>query len=132
MIIVEITDRGRRKASRVIFNNGRLADSFEAHARTHGARTVRLSEETARAYVGALRDRAASRSEWRAGTNKQSALARQITAAKTAESTRDVVLPVRVPRAMVAELERIAKLAGCAPEQIVRASLNAFIKAAKD
>lgn len=130
MIIVEITDRGRRKPSRVIFNNGRLADSFEAHARTHGARTVRLSEETAQAYMGALRDRAASRSEWRAGANKQSALARQIAAAK-ADSTRDVVLPVRVPRAMVAELERIAKLAGCAPEQIVRASLNAFIKAAK-
>ena len=131
MIIVEITDRGRRKPSRVIFNNGRLADSFEAHARAHGARTVRLSEETAQAYMGALRDRAASRSEWRAGASKQSALARQITAAKAAESTRDVVLPVRVPRSMVAELERIAKLAGCAPEQIVRASLNAFIKAAK-
>ena len=131
MIIVEVTNRGRRKASRVIFNNGRLADSFEAHARTQGARTVRLSEETARLYMTALRDRAASRSEWRAGATRQSSLARQIAAARTAESSRDVVLPVRVPRAMNAELERIAKLAGCAPEQIVRASINAFLQAAK-
>lgn len=131
MIIVEVINRGRRKASRVIFNNGRLADSFEAHARTQGARTVRLSEDTARIYMKALRDRAASRSEWRAGASRQSPLARQIAAARAAESSRDVVLPVRVPRAMNAELERIAGLAGCAPEQIIRASINAFLKAAK-
>lgn len=131
MIIVEVTDRGRRKPSRVIFNDGRLADSFEAHARTHGARTVRLSEDIAHAYIGALRDRAASRSEWRAGTSRQSTLSRQIAAARSTESARDVVVPVRIPRALNAELERIAKLAGCAPEQIMRASLNAFIKAAK-
>lgn len=131
MIIVEITRRGRRTASRVIFNNGGLADSFEAHARTQGARTVRLSEETARAYMTVLRDRAASRSEWCAPANKSSSLARQIAAARANESTRDVVLSVRVPRAMNAELERIARLAGCLPEQIVRASLNEFLKAAK-
>jgi hypothetical protein len=131
MIIIEVTDRARRKPSRVIFNNGRLADSFEAHARTHGARTVRLSEEIARAYVGALRDRAASRSEWRAGASRPSAASKQNMPAKTGDSSRDVVLPVRIPRAMNLELERIAGLAGCAPEQIVRASLDAFIRAAK-
>jgi hypothetical protein len=130
MIIIEVTDRARRKPSRVIFNNGRLADSFEAHARTHGARTVRLSEEIARAYMGALRDRAAGRSLWRAGAPKPSAASKQRTA-NANDSGPDVVMPVRIPHAMSIELERIAGLAGCAPEQIVRASLEAFIKAAK-
>ena len=133
MIIVEITERGRRKASRVIFNDNGLADSFETHARASGALTVRLPETVAREHLGSLRERAARRSEWRAGNSPPSAeSAGQIAAAKANQKQRDVEVSVRVPRAVKAELDRIAKVAGRAPEQIIRASIAAFIKAARE
>ncbi len=131
MIIVEITERGRRKAARVIFDDDGLADSFEAHAHARGALTTRLAPRLAREHVGQLRERAARRSDWRAGSDATE-LAKRISTAKIIERHRDVVLSVRVPRAIKAELDRIGKLAGRAPEQIIRASIAAFIKAAQE
>lgn len=131
MIIVEITERGRRKSARVIFDDDGLADLFETHAHARGAETWRLPPKIAREHVGQLRERAAKRSDWRAGSDATE-LAKRISSAKMTERLRDVVLSVRVPRAVQSELDRIGKLAGRTPEQIIRASILAFIKAARE
>ncbi len=131
MIIVEVTERGRRKSARVIFDDDGLADLFEIHAHSRGAETVRLPARAAREHVGQLRERAAKRSDWRAGSDATE-LTKRISNAKMTERLRDVVLSVRVPRAVQSELERIGKLAGRTPEQIIRASVLAFIKAARE
>ena len=131
MIIVEIVERGRRKASRVIFNDDELADNFEAHARGRGARTARLPPKLAIEHLGALRERAARRSEWRAGSGPQSTeLARRIAAARI-ERSREVTITLKLPRASKLELDRLAKLARQPVEALIRASVEAFIKEAR-
>ena len=130
MIVVEITERNRRKSSRVVFNDDTLAESFVDHARDRGARTRTLTPDEARAHVGGLRERAARRSDWRTG-GAGIELAKRIAEARQRERSREISVTVALPRQVKSELDRLARLAGRTPDTVIRAAIVDFIKAAR-
>ena len=130
MIVVEITERNRRKPARVIFNDDGQVELFVAHAQDRGARTRQLTEEEARTHVVTLRERAAKRSDWRAG-GAGAEIARRIAEAKARDRSREVPMSISLPKQIKSELDHIARLSGRTPETIIRAAIAAFLKAAR-
>lgn len=130
MIVVEITERNRRKPARVIFNDDGLVELFVAHAEDRGAKTRTLTADEARTHVGSLRERAAKRSDWRAG-GAGVEIAKRIADAKLRDRSREVPVSISLPKHIKSELDHIARLAGRPTETVIRAAIAAFLKAAR-